>query len=322
MIRKGLGKGMGKGYYNLMSIDSHIHSLSAKGVKSKPVRVYTVKTPKGYRYSFSPDKLEAKGRAELKKEYDKVKEQLTKAYKLREKIEKMSYEELGEFGELNILHNQWDIKELSLKRRKLLVERMNLDAKGIRTFPKQTDMMKLRALAEEVSSVPPFASVSNPNSLLVVMPRGDVLAFTYYAMKLNLLNEKDFNTYLDEGYTLTEFPTLSGKKPLKEMFDNSNPKLLMEKKDYEKYLKLPDKVTVYRGLQHKTADIKSLSWTLDKDVATFFAKRWVNAGIQKKINPVYKAKIDKEHIYMYDNEREEEEIVLDYTKLQNITLIH
>jgi len=34
-MRRGLGKGLGSGYYNLMPMDSHIHSLSAKGVKSK-----------------------------------------------------------------------------------------------------------------------------------------------------------------------------------------------------------------------------------------------------------------------------------------------
>jgi len=35
MKRKGLGKGMGKGYYNIVPMDSHIHSLSAKGVKTR-----------------------------------------------------------------------------------------------------------------------------------------------------------------------------------------------------------------------------------------------------------------------------------------------
>ena len=34
MIRKGLGKGLGMGYKNIAPLDSHIHSLSAKGVKS------------------------------------------------------------------------------------------------------------------------------------------------------------------------------------------------------------------------------------------------------------------------------------------------
>jgi len=34
MKRKGLGKGLGKGYYNIVPIDSHIHRLSARGIKS------------------------------------------------------------------------------------------------------------------------------------------------------------------------------------------------------------------------------------------------------------------------------------------------
>jgi len=35
MKRQGLGKGQGQGYYNILPIDSHIHSLSARGVKQK-----------------------------------------------------------------------------------------------------------------------------------------------------------------------------------------------------------------------------------------------------------------------------------------------
>ena len=35
MKRKGYGKGLGMGYKNLMPMDSHIHSLSAKGIKSQ-----------------------------------------------------------------------------------------------------------------------------------------------------------------------------------------------------------------------------------------------------------------------------------------------
>jgi hypothetical protein len=37
MNRKGLGIGKGSGYYNIAPMDSHIHSLSAKGVKSRYV---------------------------------------------------------------------------------------------------------------------------------------------------------------------------------------------------------------------------------------------------------------------------------------------
>jgi hypothetical protein len=39
--RKGLGKGLGIGYKNLVPIDSHIHSLSAKGVKTRLLQMPT-----------------------------------------------------------------------------------------------------------------------------------------------------------------------------------------------------------------------------------------------------------------------------------------
>lgn len=51
-MRKGLGKGMGMGYKNLAPMDSHIHSMSAQGVKSLTltrVPYGTKKTPKSQR---------------------------------------------------------------------------------------------------------------------------------------------------------------------------------------------------------------------------------------------------------------------------------
>jgi hypothetical protein len=39
-MRKGLGKNLGKGYFNLIPIDSHVHSLSAKGVKTRQKVLY------------------------------------------------------------------------------------------------------------------------------------------------------------------------------------------------------------------------------------------------------------------------------------------
>jgi len=42
-MRTGLGKGLGKGYYNLIPIDKHIHYMSAKGVKTRLVPISTFK---------------------------------------------------------------------------------------------------------------------------------------------------------------------------------------------------------------------------------------------------------------------------------------
>jgi len=54
MKRKGLGRGRGKGYYNIVPLDSHIHSLSAKGISLNAINkgdakryLYQVKTMNG-----------------------------------------------------------------------------------------------------------------------------------------------------------------------------------------------------------------------------------------------------------------------------------
>jgi len=41
-VRKGLGKGLGMGYKNILPLDSHIHSLSAKGISSKVISLVRV----------------------------------------------------------------------------------------------------------------------------------------------------------------------------------------------------------------------------------------------------------------------------------------
>ena len=49
-MRKGYGKGLGQGYKNLMPMDSHIHSLSAKGMKSLNARYVPFKKSKEIRF--------------------------------------------------------------------------------------------------------------------------------------------------------------------------------------------------------------------------------------------------------------------------------
>ena len=71
---------------------------------------------------------------------------------------------------------------------------------------------------------------------------------------------------------------------------------------------LPETITVYRGLQ-RNASTEALSWTLDKNVAEWFANRFDNNG------EVIKATINKKYIFAYINGRGEKEVVLDYKKL-------
>ena len=53
--RRGLGKGLGTGYKNFAPMDSHIHSLSAKGVKTLMKANYTPKKTPKYEYMWGKD---------------------------------------------------------------------------------------------------------------------------------------------------------------------------------------------------------------------------------------------------------------------------
>lgn len=103
------------------------------------------------------------------------------------------------------------------------------------------------------------------------------------------------------------------------LFQLCNTEKLMSKKEYESFISLPDELTVYRGLGGiNIKNIKALSWTLDINKAKWFAKRF------ECLDPniaVYKAKISRKHVFAYINDRNEEEIILDYHKLKDIESI-
>lgn len=53
-VRRGMGKGLGIGYKNLVPIDSHIHSLSAKGVKTRLLQLPKLPKFKLNAYGMQP----------------------------------------------------------------------------------------------------------------------------------------------------------------------------------------------------------------------------------------------------------------------------
>jgi len=68
-IRKGLGKGKGSGYYNLVQKDPYIHSLSARGVKTyNPFERWVEITQKQFKHYSNPKiKVTQAEKNELKK---------------------------------------------------------------------------------------------------------------------------------------------------------------------------------------------------------------------------------------------------------------
>jgi len=103
------------------------------------------------------------------------------------------------------------------------------------------------------------------------------------------------------------------KESMREWLLASDRTTYMTKKELELLRNLPDKVTIYRGAQFdEPAD--GFCWSLNKSVAEWFAKRFRNQ------HPViYTTVIDKNDILFYTNAADEEEIVVDYQQLGEIS---
>ena len=79
---------------------------------------------------------------------------------------------------------------------------------------------------------------------------------------------------------------------------------------------LGETVTVYRGVRSsRPGGVKALSWTLDQNVAQWFADRYGRQGT------VYEAKIDKKHIHALFLGRNESEVIVDPKYLTDITQV-
>ena len=138
-------------------------------------------------------------------------------------------------------------------------------------------------------------------------------AFFKYTEKY--LSKEDFSRFLGSMWTLVEFPNADPTVSPAEFvryFQQADKEILMEEGDYKRYLSLPDELMVYRGAKPK-GEVLALSWTLSKKKAEWFANRFQSDGT------VYRAKIAKEHVLAYLNCRSEQEVVVNYRKLFDIT---
>jgi len=157
---------------------------------------------------------------------------------------------------------------------------------------------EIKEQANEIGDI--FIHVNKPYGLIFL-----------YLVK-DFLTEKEFNSMIKDCWVITEYPNQEGVEILLKLFEKSKRELLMSKEELDKFNSLSQEIIIYRGLQGNRAKIRALSWTLSKDKAKWFASRW------KSENKVYQAKINKEDIFLYTNERNEDEVVINPTKLKNI----
>lgn len=117
-------------------------------------------------------------------------------------------------------------------------------------------------------------------------------------------SRKVVNEYISDGLKYVEpvaiLSTLVSNEPSK----------LMYKKDYKEYLQLPDILTVYRGcsldeLKEGFGWPLGISWSLDKNIAEFFAYRYGGKGMC-----VLEAVVQKKNVRYYTNGRREKEVMI------------
>lgn len=153
-----------------------------------------------------------------------------------------------------------------------------------------------------------------------------VSAYTYRNDILKLYNISNVVLSLDERLKL--------ESNYLESFRQIIPQFAMDKEDLHIYNNFDEEITIYRGLsEYNKEHIKGLSWTIDKNIAkNRFGNVFIdeNGTVQRvDENPgstpldgyVYKAKINKKDIFAYCNERNEQEVIVDYTKLYDIEQI-
>lgn len=145
----------------------------------------------------------------------------------------------------------------------------------------------------------------------------DSYRLMFFDSVANFLSKEDYATLLGESWVSSEYANLDSnvtKKQMLEHFKKADKQALMSESELETYEDLNDTITIYRGVSSKQKKhVDALSWTTSFGKAKWFAERW-DKGV------VYAATINKEDVFAYFDRKNEDEVVVDYGKLQNIKI--
>ena len=139
----------------------------------------------------------------------------------------------------------------------------------------------------------------------------------YLKLAAPYLCEQDAALFLSYAWISTESPNDDpnlSKRSLLAMFRSIDPQMLMDEEERGLFQSLDDVVTVYRGgTSYNAQNVKALSWTLNREVAEWFAHRFGQNGT------VYEAQVKKENIYAVFLGRNEEEVIVDPERLMGLS---
>jgi hypothetical protein len=131
------------------------------------------------------------------------------------------------------------------------------------------------------------------------------------------LGPKGFYEIVADAYTDIENACQFKNETLELFYFGNHPQLMMVDDDLTEYQKLPNEFKVYRGVclkkSNKEYDFLGCSWTLNFETAKWFSER---RGFDSESYPlVFGLNIRKEDVLSYFSQREEEEILIDHTKI-------
>ena len=154
-------------------------------------------------------------------------------------------------------------------------------------------------------------------ALLFLVRKSYRLTFLSFLSREKILSKKECGNLLARQWTLIE--NLSHDANVKKetvlgWILAADKAALMSVEERRVYAALPEIVTIYRGCRTAAA-VKGMSWTLSEEKARWFAARFSgeDGGL------VYQAKVKKGDVIAYLSERDEEEIVVDWKKLFDVS---
>lgn len=122
---------------------------------------------------------------------------------------------------------------------------------------------------------------------------------------------------LADAWVSSENPNGDVNVPLRllvKWFRKAPKKELMVAEDYKIYQSLPDRFTVYRGVA-VGRNPKGLSWTQNYITAKWFANRFNQFSKSNEKGYIQTAEVNKRDVLAYFNTRNEDEVVIDSSKL-------
>lgn len=187
------------------------------------------------------------------------------------------------------------------------------DEEGPRTLDVTNDEKEFNKWKKMVSGI--IDKMKSVADVYMLLTNAYKFAFLQFAQ--DMMSMEDYCTALVDCWIGTECPNQDPnftKRQLLQLFEKANKNYIMTDEEWAELQELPQTVTIYRGVTDSGGgNEKALSWTINPQVAEWFAKRFGGQG------KVYCATVDKDNILALFNGRNESEVIVRYSRIQNLT---